>query len=103
MDDFKPGPARTRSKAVSTLAVVNLILGGIRLVLSVLPILLLVLVLNEGPAASPDFLNLIGFIELLRLWAVLLIFAIFSIVAGLVLIVAGMGLWQGRRCSRIIT
>jgi len=103
MDDFKPGPARKRSKAVSTLAVLNLILGGIRLVLSVLAIWLLVQALNEGPGANPDLLKIIGFVGLVILWPVLLIFAIFSIVAAILLIIAGMGLWQRRRSSRTLT
>ena len=88
---------------MTALAVVNLVVGGIRLLLGVLAIWLLFHVLSEGPGETADILKIIGFVELVILWPVLLIFAIFSIVAGILLIIAGMGLWQRRRSSRRLT
>jgi hypothetical protein len=103
MADSNSIPERTRSKAVSTLAVFNLVLGGIRLVLSVLAVWLLFNLLFDGLGPDPDVLRVIGFVELVFLWPILLIFALVSILAGILLIIAGMGLWQRRPSSRTLT
>jgi hypothetical protein len=101
--DLNATPARNRSKAVSTLAVLNILLGGIRLILSILAIWLVVGILRNEPGRDPDLLKLIGVLELMILWPILVIFALVSIVAGILLIISGMGLWQRRPSSRRLT
>jgi len=83
--------------------VVNIILGGIRLILSVLAIWLVVGLLRDEPGRDPDLLKLIGLLELMIVWPVLLIFALVSIVAGILLVIAGMGVWHRRPSSRRLT
>jgi hypothetical protein len=103
-----------RSKAVTNLAIATLILGGLRLILSVLAIWFLLNVMTDGvqpkprpPGAARDFGD-IDITPLLALFVPLLALvgiavAIVSVVAGLLLVIAGMGLWQRRRFSRELT
>ena len=71
----------------------TLVLGGLRVVLSAVAVLLLVNYMLDGPGPNPDLLNLIGSIMLAVLWPILLLMAFVSTIAGLLLIVAGMGLF----------
>jgi hypothetical protein len=103
MADSKGNPVATGSRAVTTLAVVNLILGGLRLVLSVLIIWLVLDLMLDGPGTNPDLLKLVGFLMLVILLPLLLAIAIASILAGILLIIAGMGLWRRRPFSRALT
>jgi hypothetical protein len=103
MADFNAAPVATKSKAVTALAVVTIVLGALRLVLSVLAIWLLADVLLVGPGTNPDLLKLLGFMTLVVLWPFLLVIAIVSIVAGILLVLAGLGLLLRSRFSRTLT
>ena len=101
------------------LAVATVVLGGLRLVLSVLAILFLVYLMTAGlvfgavprpPHVGRDFGDIDITPLLMALLPVLLVVvaigiavAIVSMFAGLVLIIAGIGLWRRRRLSRVLT
>jgi hypothetical protein len=103
MADSNAAPVATKSKAVTALAVVNIVLGALRLVLSVLAIWLLVDILLVGPGTNPDLLKLLGFMTLVIWWPFLLVIAIVSILAGILLVIAGLGLLRRSRFSRTLT
>jgi hypothetical protein len=103
MADSNAAPVATRSKAVTALAVVTTVLGGLRLVLSVLAIRLLADALLVGPGTNPDLLKLLGFMMLVIWWPFLLVIAIVSIAAGILLVHAGLGLLHRSRFSRPLT
>jgi hypothetical protein len=113
MADSKVDEGATRSRAVTSLAVATLILGGLRLVLSVLAIWFLLNLMMSGleakprPGAGRDFGDiditpvLVGlFLPLLALVGVAV--AIVSIAIGILLVIAGMGLLRRRRFSRVL-
>jgi hypothetical protein len=114
MADSEADEAATRASAVTSLAVANLILGGLRLVVSVLTIWFLLNLMMGGPEARPrqgagrDFGDiditpvLVGlFLTMLALAGIAV--AIMSIVGGILLVIAGMGLLRRRRFSRVFT
>jgi hypothetical protein len=103
MLEYEAGAVSRRSQAVSALGVTNMLLGILRLILSALAIWLLVEFLAEGPAPNPDLLNLLGFLLLIFLWPLLLVIAIVSLGAGLLLIVAGMGVMRRKPWSHTLT
>src|SRR5437667_1628625 len=88
-------------------AVVTIVLGALRMVLSILAYWLLFNVMLDGPGPNPDVLKLVGFLELVVLIGVLspLLLAIIkaSIFAGILLVIAGLGLLRRRRFSRTLT
>ena len=97
------------------LAVVTLILGGMRLVLSTLAIWFLLGLMADGvaprprpPGAGRDFGDIDIAPVLMALFMPVLALAgiavaVISIFAGLLLVIAGMGLWQRWRFSRELT
>jgi hypothetical protein len=114
MAEPKTDEVATRTRAVTSLAVATLILGGLRLVLSVLAIWFLLNLMMGGleakprPGAGRDFGDiditpvLVGlFLPMLALAGVAV--AIISIAGGILLVIAGMGLLRRRRFSRVLT
>jgi hypothetical protein len=114
MADSKTDEVVTRTRAVKSLAVATLILGGLRLVLSVLAIGFLLNLMMNGleakprPGAGRDFSDidisplLVGlFLPILALAGIAV--AIVSIAGGILLVIAGMGLLRRRRFSRVLT
>jgi len=114
MADSKTDEVATRTRAVTSLAVATLILGGLRLVLSVLAIWFLLNLMMGGletkpqPGAGRDFGDiditpvLVGlFLPMLALAGVAV--AIISIAGGILLVIAGMGLLRRRRFSCVLT
>jgi hypothetical protein len=115
MDDSRADEVATRSRGVTSLAVATLILGGLRLVLSVLAIWFLVSLMIDGvepqprpPGAGRDF----GDIDLTPLLVGLILpllamvgiaVAIVSLAGGILLVIAGMGLLRRGRFSRVLT
>jgi hypothetical protein len=119
MTDSTTNSLATRSNAVTGLAVVTLILGVLRVVLSALAILFLVFLMTSGlalegiprpPHAGRDFGDIDITPLLTALLPVLLVVvaigiavAIVSMFAGFLLVIAGVGLWRRRRFSRGLT
>jgi hypothetical protein len=103
MSESEPASIATRSRAVSIVAIANFVLGGVRLVLSVLAIWLLFQILSEGPAPNADVLKFLGHLLLVLVWPLLAAIAAVSICAGLLLIIAGFGLLRRRPWSRVLT
>jgi hypothetical protein len=103
MVDSNAAPVTTNSKAVTALAVVTIVLGALRLVLSVLAIWLLADVLLVGPGTNPDLLKLLGFMMLVIWLPFLLVIAMISIAAGTLLVLAGLGLLRRSRFGRTLT
>jgi hypothetical protein len=114
MADCKADPAAKRSGAVTGLAVANLIVGGLRLVLSVLAIWILLGLMTDGPNVKPrpdvgrdfgdiDITPLLVGVVLPLVALVGVAIAIASILGGILLVIAGMGLLRRRRFSRVLT
>jgi hypothetical protein len=114
MADSKTDEVATRTRAVTSVAVATLILGGLRLVLSILAIWFLLNLMMGGleakprPGAGRDFGDiditpvLVGlFLPMLALAGIAV--AILSIAGGILLVIAGMGLLRRRRFSRVLT
>ncbi len=102
------------SGAVTSLAIATLILGGLRLLLSVLAIWFLLSLMTEGTDAKPrqgagrdfgdiDIAPVLVGLFLPMLVVVGIAIAIVSIVGGILLVIAGMGLLGRRRFSRGLT
>jgi hypothetical protein len=98
-----PSNVAPRSGAVTTVAVANIVLGVLRIAVSALVALLMLNFLLDWPGTDPDLIKLVGLIALVIMLPILLVIGIFSVVAGIVLIIAGMGLLRRRPASRITT
>jgi hypothetical protein len=103
MSDHSSPATTPRNNAITAVAVANFVLGGLRIALTLLAIWYLFDVLLSGLGEDPDLLKLVGLIALVIMWPLLLAMAIISIVAGIVLILAGMAMLRRSRWSRTVT